>query len=93
MVHLDTPIGIHFKIVFKIRFRRPFQVEIFNLAKLGEVRNKVQNAFFEMIQVNIHSLAETPDPAEEWTSYFNLNDFENEHRDQETQKTRSKARL
>ena len=46
-----------------------------------------------MIQVNIHSLAETPDPPEEWTSYFNLNDFENEHRDQETQKTRSKARL
>jgi len=46
-----------------------------------------------MIEVNIHSLAETPDPPEEWTSYFNLNDFENEHRDQETQKTRSKARL
>jgi hypothetical protein len=43
--------------------------------------------------VNIHSLVETPDPPEEWTSYFNLNDFENEHRDEETQKTRSKARL
>lgn len=40
--------------------------------------------------VNIHSLVETPDPPEEWTSYFNLNDFENEHRDEETQKTRSK---
>ena len=48
---------------------------------------------FEIVQVSIHSLAETPDPSEEWTSYFNLNDFENEHRDQETQKTRSKVGL